>query len=276
MIPIDASSMSHLVCGRRYYISCVLGIRIPSVEMLVGKAIHKVLEKLAKREEIELEELAKMVPQSQLVPFISTAEYLKNRGDLLGTPALDANGHPCSEWFFSFIIGKIEDEEICLCGTIDYIEKGPMLIVRDYKTSRKARISEVLSKYGMTLQLYLYMWALKNYLKSFLGEAEQKLIEANRMHGQIRGIFLSFTPIKIEDSSPISLKDSLNIPNILEPLVKKAYLLHKSKDLPPPEGMAYGVCDNCPFYPVCVSQDDRRVKDWIEQQPKTIYDPSRF
>lgn len=299
----DNSANSELSCLRKAQLSLFYGVdRKPSVEMIFGSAVHRVLECIAKGLIDDVSDSNKPIPfgrkldSNNIIAQMQLIEDALNRYSLNAlmlpkfreltkwltaqdvVPALIPLHHnqPAAEVKF-LVTDNNRYPSIEFCGTIDCISvENDVLILTDYKCTKSKYPSDYLRDYKLKSQLPFYMWIIENYGSQFL---PSKYI-GMPLAGRIRGIFYE-NGFDIRDGETLIWNDEhrRQIQFIINHMTQQLRWVeehHKNNLLAPKTGMATGACYRCPHAHICMMHDTPEELRYIQSATKTTYNPLTF
>jgi len=260
----DVSSLVELQCARRYQMGIVLGIRETSPEAQWGTAFHAYMKSNALGKSNNPFDFApdKTDPAQFILACFSASQ--KENFPI----QKDTKEEPLLEYRFCVPFCETGEYKVHLAGTIDRIDLTPDGVrILDYKTTRKFKINETLIDFATRFQIQFYMWAVKHLIPRELFP-----FSIEKIYGIYRGVFLSHTPVRIEDTAPVYLDEDW-IQSLLTDLIQKAIGIWNLSVLAYPEGMAYNLCEKCPFLGICLFRDAERIIKHVSTLSRKEYNP---
>lgn len=263
-------------CERLFQVSCLWGYDETNEFVEFGKQFHKFAEGYNKTGTFDLLKWNTSGGASD-PQFLTTAMAYQGSYPPV-VPLLDKAGDPLVEYSFCYPLIENETHILYATGTIDVLTvEEDCLVITDYKTARDVKIKNVLEGYTDHLQLYWYLYHLKHHLAQFLLPEHATLVNEGKFYGKYRGIFISFTVPKFEDSAPIELTPDIeeDIRRIINTSAARIVTLHShyQDNLAPPTGMSNGSCKNCWLQPYCRTKDHNKIKQLLTYKESKPYDP---
>jgi hypothetical protein len=183
--------------------------------------------------------------------------------------------------------------EIHVCGTIDQLGRFNYGLpgICDLKTTSTWDADSFLSAFGQTIQLKLYIWALRQKAKKALESGHPNNIISKMCEGQlcafIDGIFLHPTNVptfKESDKFVFTNEIMQEFEHMLMAEVREyandIHMYLQFKFEPRPTGVMFDSCSTkyglCEFFPVCNAPDKQAFDILKESYHKQKYEPLQF
>jgi len=289
-IPINASGLKVSACQRRWMLTVYLGLRPHQEEssLLMGKVIHKYAEDVA------YDRGADNQMQAMLAALKQAQEYklgIKEQGLVKAAiAALNLNQLPVpvkidamqgAEYKFEFPIDNYPG--FVYTGTIDLIGHDPrrnIIIITDYKTTRKYLFKDVVESYTGDSQFTFYPWIVRrrayDIFKSDINLAN--LAWYNKLVVRPLIVMLSAQPPTWRVGPEWSFTDEqfeqfgVEVEHFIEAV--REYIA--DEQLPPPTGMVTNSCPSCPFKRLCFAQNKDQVDLFLGETPVVKYEPLKW
>ena len=309
-INIDASSLRHLHCFRKFYNVVCLNVATmpkPLNDIEMGSAWHIFRETLAlsknpmkacgeaqkyfaaKRVEGMIfkekrEYLNEDYLQALCLKYLNTFGVEKSFGkyEVLLHPV---TSQPMVEQTFSIPFYKDEFIEVFVQGTMDEFVRYPagFICLGDDKTTSSWDIARYLMPYSLKPQLIFYRLALDLLAEQEGGEWYKELI-AQRVGARINGVFLKpkIEDVKFEHSKVFFFDTELiEMRAQLEALCQKLSWYIELNYIPKREGMFNDSCQEkynslCPFFHACASPNEEVYSKMISNMGIKPYTPLDF
>lgn len=293
-IPLDASAIATLHCARRYQLTCVNGCDTSNEHSSFGSACHIFLEHVAKS--------GGFTDMQAVIAFVVATANKFKLSQPLTTKLLtfasdwvtarhpipppvhwvspqDNTPHPAVEFKFAFDLLETPSYIISLCGTVDLITldtETSTLVLEDYKTSNHCRdLPKVESEYEMSLQLPLYMYAVRRLLPVLFPDLQADI----NMHARYRMLYHNFTPLKVRYSQVVSPWPTDKIEAALAYYAERVAAVWNLGQFPAlEEGRCTKTCVkmSCPFAQACLTTDPAMQYQILSAIPKREYNPMEF
>lgn len=297
IVQINASSLKHSPCLRKYYLTVVEGYRHTSTTDSIefGTAFHRfaqafilsggdkaVAMQTSHKYWFDIEASGRMIRakgENLNIHYLTTVclawceaegSRLLNSGKLILDPT--NNNTPLVELQFRIPFLSLDNADFVLAGTIDLPTRlaDGVMCIEDYKTTGTWNVEEKLAEYGTSSQLLFYTNAIK--LLAAMGGENNMWAQFHEVNARINGVFLRATKNQVEfQSSSIIKFTDLQYRTMNDMLSRLCHDLDASigfNQLPPPQGIVnafcvqgnYGAKGLCPFAGGCKWDDEERQR----------------
>lgn len=308
---IDASAFAKASCLKQLFNTVARGYtdKRKDISIEYGVAFHKCAQTLEETNGDEMKSI--LVAQEHLRnvwPYLQIpkskdhldnahltmlcARYSKHKNEKENFKVIRKDGKPIVEQKFAIPFYKQGDNEFILSGTIDRVvemNQSRLCVLRDYKTTSVWDIKNYLSKYRLSGQMRVYLYAIRWYAQNYPNSIFAELWNRN-VGVCIDGVFLKSSPIECTFvSSEVMYFRRDDIDEIEHLMMEKVKQLADAIDaytttnkLPPRYGVLTSACDSqkfgaCSFYGAC-SAPDRTAEEMILKQNfnQKQYNPLKF
>jgi CRISPR/Cas system-associated exonuclease Cas4 (RecB family) len=289
-IPINASGLKISSCYRRWMLTVVLGLKPKSEDpiLTVGKIIHKYAEDLAFNRSPEnsmraMTEALKTARDKHLpakeATQVKEAVTSLNPQDLPKPLAL-ANCQG-AEYKFEFPIDNAPG--FVYAGTIDVLsheERRNLIVITDYKTSRKYLFKDVLAGYEGDTQFTFYPWIVqKHAYEIFKDDINMaNLAWYRKLVMRPLAIMLSAKPVtwRIGPETGFTEEHLATFGELVGDFVAVMQRYVEDDILPAPKGMTNNSCPPCPFKKLCFAQNKDQVDLFLSETAVVKYEPLKW
>jgi hypothetical protein len=286
-IPINASGLKIAACHRRWFLTVVLGLK-PKTEdpiLTVGKIIHKFAEDLAFNRSPENSMRAmtdalkaareKHLPAKEATQIKEAVSSL-NPQDLPKPIALShCQG---AEYKFEFPIDTAPG--FVFAGTIDVLshdERRNLIVITDYKTSRKYLFKEVIAGYEGDTQFTFYPWIVNRHAYEIFKDDINlgNLAWYRKLVMRPLAILLSAKPVtwRLGPETGFTEENFKIFSTMLYAFIEQVRRYVEDDILPPPTGMINNACPACPFKKLCFAQNKDQVDLFLSETAVVKYEP---
>lgn len=273
---IDASALKDLACSRRFQFKILWGYRTEkSWYVKIGSAVHKLIE-LYSKGELDKFSIIQMMqflsdrnldPEKDSTPIKASLDAI--RAHRMGEVVTDKDGVVGIEYRFLIKYATIDTTQVYLCGTIDrieWVEDMPGVVTLDdwKSTSKPHQGIYTANDFAASLQLYFYLYVFKHYLK-------EKFPDVKGAFARIKAIHYNCFPGVVQPSSDVDLTPDIEaaIPLMLHDAVQKIINIDSLEEkIAYPEGLMYGECNRCDFWPVCQLKSEKEQKEYLHNNYK--------
>jgi hypothetical protein len=192
---------------------------------------------------------------------------------------------PLVEKYFEIPMYEDDDLLVVVCGTIDKIGKfkNGAYCIGDYKTTGAWDTKEYFKMYELSVQLMLYVWAVKQLARSASPNSALAKLANVPVGCFIDGIFITSTKTEFKRSDVQFIKEErmVEFEGLLKIATARVVDLARSPEYNTRDGLIHGACSEgkfrCDFFDVCAAVDsvasDYVLKREFRQKP---YDPLLF
>lgn len=282
-ILLNATSLAHTACEQDYNYVVVQGLRtIESNEyLLFGNALHKFAELRALQRDASHSiteavksyggnDTARLVQASMRMPPMDISPYV------------EPSGKPYVELKFkfywrSFIYNGVQ-YNIWLCGTFDIVTmfSDGGVRIRDYKTTRKYKQSDVFISYSRSIQMKFYLWIAMRFGYHVFDMTVANATTQGNVCIQITGIFLSASPPNwvYGGFMSMTMQEMAEFEELLVSHIERTIL--PAWDAPRRNGMLNNKCQSCDYAPICHAKTEENAANALSMFKHVPYDPMTF
>jgi len=294
-IPINASRLKVAACPRRWMLTVFLGFQPvqDTIPLDFGKIVHKFAELVAfdRSPENLAQALTTTISLGRDRFGINSKEFAQLKGVLASCPiGLPGKNLPypvrvsdkqAAEYKFQF---KIDNHTgFYYTGTIDLIShdtQREILVINDYKTTRKYMLRDAISAYEGDPQFQFYYYIVNKFAYDiFKGD----LVLANlawyrKMVAKVLVVMIGNTskPPSWTSATPdwsFTEEALREFGVMLDVFTQARYDDITSLNLPPPTGKLINACPQCPFKPLCFAQNKDQVDLYLSELTIKKYEP---
>lgn len=285
-IALNASGLKISACRRRWFMTCVLGLKEPGEDPIlkVGKIVHKFAESVnLKRGDAEAEMTA-MRDALQAAANLPTKEKDQVKAAISACPTAQLSkplliaGTQGAEYKFNFPVDERQGWRYV--GTMDLLSHDlnrNILVIEDYKTSRKYVFKDVISGYFGDPQFTFYPFILQHYAyEIFKGDlAMGNLAWYRNFVMRVVAVLLSVKPVAWRRGPEWSYSAERleRFEDMVIDFIDEMTPFVAERKLPPPNGMLINACPSCPFKELCFAEREVDLAAALPVYKVEKYDP---
>lgn len=282
-ILLNATSLAHTACEQDYNYVVVQGQRTIEANeyLLFGNALHKFaeLKALKKDASYAISEAVRSYGGNDTARLVQACMRMPPM-DI--EPYTEASGKPYVELKFkfywrSFIYNGVL-YNIWLCGTFDIVTmfSDGGVRIRDYKTTRKYKQSDVFISYSRSIQMRFYLWVAIKFGYNVFDMTVANATTQGNVCIQITAIFLSASPPNWVSGGILTMKphEVDEFEALLVSHIERTIL--PAWDAPRQVGKLNNKCQTCDYAPICHATSEENAANALSMFKHIPYDPMTF